>query len=71
MNRKAAEGDREAQFSLGCLLGSEAREAAGTPPGTRFRSPKADVGFAFCTANFRCPLTHQTETRRCDHLIPR
>jgi len=50
LRQRAVEGDREAQFSLGCWLVCEADGAAGTPLGTASRSPKADVGFALRTA---------------------
>ena len=50
VKQRAAEGDREAQWTRGYQLLTEAEGAAGTPLGTAGRSPKADVGFAFCTA---------------------
>ena len=58
---RAGEGDREAQWSLGYSLMSEAG-VAGTPLGAAGRSPKADVGMARCTA--QSPVAHQNETRR-------
>ena len=61
VERRAAEGDREAQYSMGYRLMSEAR-VAGTPLGAGGRSPKADAGLARCTAQF--PVAHQTEMRR-------
>jgi hypothetical protein len=59
-------GDREALFSVGFSLVSEADGATGTPLGAAGRSPKADVGLALCTDKF--PATHQKATRRCGHL---
>jgi len=63
VKQKAGEGDREAQWSLGFWLVMEADGGAGmgTPLGTARRSPKADVGFALCTARF--PVAHKTEVR--------
>jgi len=62
VRQRAAEGDREAQFSLGYVLVDEADEDAGaTHLGASGRSPKADVGLALCTAQF--PVAHQTEMR--------
>ena len=61
VKRKADEGDREAQFSQGYRLMCEADGAVGAPLGTAGRSPKADVGFARCTAQF--PVAYQTEMR--------
>jgi len=43
VERRAVEGDREAQYSLGYRLMSEAG-VAGMPLGAAGRSPKADVG---------------------------
>ena len=48
VKQRAGEGDREAQFSLGCWLMNEAGVWA-TPLGAGDRSPKADVGLALCT----------------------
>jgi hypothetical protein len=50
VQRKAADGDREAQLSLGYRLVSEADAGAGRPLGSGGRSPKADVGFSHGTA---------------------
>ena len=61
VKRKADEGDREAQWSQGYRLMSEA-EGADTPLGAAGRSPKADAGLARCTAQF--PVAHNTEMRR-------
>ena len=75
VKRKAGEGDREAQWSLGYRLVRDAaggrlvREAAGgagMPLGAGGRSPKAEVGLALCTDSF--PFAHQTEMRR-GHLM--
>jgi hypothetical protein len=63
LRQRAREGDREAQFSMGCVLMSG---AAGEPLGAGGRSPKADVGLALCTAQF--PIAHQTESRGCGYL---
>jgi len=51
VRQRAAAGDREAQFSLGCQLVSEADGgAAGTSLGAGGRSLKADVGLVeLCT----------------------
>ena len=47
VRQRAAEGDREAQFSLGYALVCEADEDAGaTLVGASGRSPTADVGLA-------------------------
>ena len=54
VKQKAGAGDREAQFSLGYRLVREADGGAGPPLGAGGRSPKADVGFAFYTAQFPC-----------------
>jgi len=63
VSQRAAEGDREAQFSQGYGLMCEADIAAGaTSLGAAGRSPKADVGLAHCTAHF--PVAHRTEMRR-------
>jgi hypothetical protein len=67
LKQRAAEGDREAQFTLGCRLVSEADGLAG-PLGTAGRSQQADVGFALCTAHV--PVAHKTEWRRRYHLTP-
>jgi hypothetical protein len=66
LQQKAAEGHREVHWSLGFLLVIEAEGAPGARMGTAGRSPKADVGFARCTAQF--PLAHMTEIRPCGHL---
>ena len=59
LKRRAEAGDREAQFSQGCLLMNEAG-VPGTPLGAGGRSPKADVGFVeLCTDQF--PVDHKTE----------
>ena len=62
MKQKAGEGDREAQWSQGFRLVSEADRAAGaTHLGAAGRSAKAEVGLALCTAQLS--VAHQTETR--------
>jgi hypothetical protein len=54
--QKAFAGDREAQWSRGYQLVSDAdRAAGGTTLGTSGRSRKVDVGFALRTAQFPCP----------------
>jgi TPR repeat protein len=64
---RAGAGDREAQFSQGYKLMSEADRAAGaTTLGASGRSPSADVGLALCMDH---PVAHQTATRRCGHLM--
>ena len=66
VKRMAGEGDREAQWSQGHRLLSEAG-AAGTPMGLT-RSTQADVGLALCTAQF--PVAHHTEVEgRCHPLF--
>ena len=67
VKQRAASGDREAQFSQGYRLVKEADGAAGTLMGAGGRSPKAEAGLALGTARF--PDSHQSATRRCDHLI--
>ena len=52
VKQRAGAGDREAQFSLGYRFVSEADWVAGRKLGTSGRSPKADAGFALCTAQF-------------------
>jgi len=69
VKERARAGDREAQWSLGFQLTSEAIGAAGTPPGAASTSPHADVGFALRTGLFQ--VAHQTATRRCGYLITR
>jgi len=63
VKRKAAEGDRAAQYSVGIMLLSEFSEAAGTVGelGAGGRSPKANVGFELCAEAF--PVAHKTEMR--------
>ena len=56
VEQMSSDGDRQAQFSLGCRIMAEAEGVAGTPLSTTGRSPKADVGLALRTAQF--PLTH-------------
>ena len=53
VKQRAGEGDREAQWSLGCEL---MREAGTGVMGAAGRSPKADVGLALRTAQF--PVAH-------------
>jgi len=61
VKQRASAGDREAQFSQGYKLVSDADIAAGaTTLGAAGISPSADVGFAPCTAH---PVAHQTATR--------
>ena len=60
LKHRAGEGDREAQYSQGYSLMSDAG-VPGTPLGAAGRSPKADVGLALCTALF--PVAHPTEMR--------
>jgi hypothetical protein len=57
VRQRARAGDREAQFSQGYKLVSDADEGVGTMLGEGGRSPKADVGFALCTAQFPGPST--------------
>ena len=57
---RAREGDRDAQWSQGYRLMSEA-EGADTPLGAAGRSPKANAGLTRCTAQF--PVAHNTEMR--------
>jgi hypothetical protein len=58
---RAGAGDREAQFSQGYKLLSEADVAAGaTSLGAAGKPPSADVGLTLCTAH---PVAHQTATR--------
>ena len=59
--KRAAEGDGEAQYSLGFRSMGEAAGVAGTPIGTGGRSPEADVGCALCSAHF--PVAHQVVTK--------
>jgi len=61
VKRKAGAGDREARFSHGSRLVSEADEAVGaTNLGAGGRSRKADVGFALSPAQFPCfPVSFQ------------
>ena len=62
VKQRVSAGDREAQFSLGYKLVSEADLAAGaTTLGAAGRSPKADVGLAVCCHGF--PASHQAATR--------
>ena len=64
VKQRAGEGDREAQWSLGCRLMREAEGAAGTPVGTSGRSRQADVGLSPRTVQF--PVAHTPEImRRC------
>jgi len=60
--QRVAEGDREAQWSLGYWLVSEADGGAVMPLGAASRSSQADVGFEVCTARF--PIAHRTDMRR-------
>jgi len=53
LKQRAAKGEGEAQFSLGCKLVSEADGHGGRPLGTSGRSPVADVGLALSTYMFR------------------
>jgi len=63
VKKRAGEGDRDAQWSLGYRLMSEADGgAAGTPLGTGGRSPTTDVGLTHFTALF--PNAHKTKMRR-------
>jgi len=63
LKRRAGEGDREAQWSLGYRLVSEADGPAGIEPGAGGRSPKADVGV--CTLH-RTVSRSITRLRRVD-----
>jgi len=68
VKRRAAEGDMEAQFSLGYRLMAEAEGSAEAPLGTAATSPKSDVGLTPRTAQF--PVARTTAlTRRCGHLM--
>jgi len=68
VKQRAATGDGEAQFSQGCRLVS-ASDGNGSLKGASGRSPKADVGLALVTALQSFPVAHQTEARRCGHLM--
>jgi len=57
----ADEGDRAAQYSLGCRVVSRADGNVGSL-GASGRSPLADVGLAPCIAQF--PVAHMVATRR-------
>jgi len=64
VEQRAAKGEGEAQFSMGCALVSLADGVVGgvgTPLGTAGRSAKADVGLKLCTAQL--PVAHQTKAR--------
>jgi hypothetical protein len=50
VNRRAADGDRDGQYSQGFKLVSDA-EDAGSELGAAGRSPKADVGLPLCTVS--------------------
>ena len=52
VEQRAGAGDGEAQWSQGWRLVNEADGGAGTMLGEGGRSPKADVGFTLCTAQF-------------------
>jgi len=67
VKRRATEGDREAQWSMGYLLLSQAGEGAGDPLGASGSSPQADVGLEFSADKF--PVVHMSETRGCGHLM--
>jgi len=68
VKQRAGEGDMEAQWSWSCRLLGESAGAEGTPlSAAAGTSPKADVGFALCTALF--PFAHQIATRRCGHHL--
>ena len=58
---RVAEGDREAQWTQGCLLRVPAGGGAGMAQGASGRSTQADAGLARCTAQF--PVAHKTEMR--------
>ena len=60
LRRRAGGGDREAQWSLGWALMSNAG-VPGTPLGAAGSSPQADVGLALCTSQFL--VAHQNDTR--------
>ena len=66
VKQRAAKGEAEAQFSIGCLL---VRRADGTGGllGAGGRSPIADVGSGLSTHVFR--VAHWTEARRCGDLL--
>jgi len=59
VRRKAGEGDREAQFSLGCQLMHAAEGAADTPLDAAGRSVMADAGLASRFALFT--VAYKTE----------
>ena len=64
VKRKAAEGDREAQYSQGLRLVRDADGSEGASLGAGGRSSKADAGLvALCTAQFPDATSHQTEMR--------
>ena len=69
VRQRAAEGDREAQWSVGYRLVSDADRAAGaTTLGVAGRSPKVDVGFALAPHSFRS-LTSTTLRCHCGPLF--
>jgi len=67
VKRRAAMGDGEAQFTVGCLLVSRADGNAALRLGESGRSPMADVGLALPTYMFR--VAHQTLALRGGHLL--
>jgi len=58
VKRKAAEGDREAQFSWGVRVMSEAAGVSGVHIGSGGRSPKAEAGLELWN---KFPVAHNTE----------
>ena len=71
LRQRAAEGDGEAQFSLGYSLVGEADGAAGKPLGCSGRSPMADVGLVPRTAQFpgRSPDSDASITCRPNEIL--
>ena len=67
VKRKAGEGDREAQRSLGYQFMREVERGVGTLLGAAGRSPKADVGSARCAPTVssysQFPAVHNFQLR--------
>jgi len=67
VKKRADEGDREAQHSLGTRLLCEARGDMGTPLDAAGRATMTDVGFALCTETFL--VARVAEMRRCHTTV--
>jgi hypothetical protein len=67
VKRKAAGGDREAQWSQGFMLLYEAEKGAGTMMGTAGRTPMANVGYQYARCPAQFPVAHQTGKCRGGH----